>query len=807
MNFDFYKPFKNKEGVWVPGITPHPMNWHDIRKEIAKDKQYNLCNAIRQPMNDDEKAGKDTFKKQLFACCFTGNCAEGRKRAQANMIPTGLVFIDIDHVGGRMEAINAWETIRRETVDPKTHGIYLVYVTASFGLRIILKASGCYESLEEELKWWNDTLRLDRFGDVDFDCHDYSRLSFLTTPEDILYEDWILLDGDPIPHEDIRLVNGLSDLEGTGKRKSSKSNDTPEPFTEDEIKEYEEYDYHGHQLKEIIERWTQKRGRPGKGEVHNYYNEMVKHFRNICSNNKRCLLYLLPRFGHTEEECWSQIKSICKVNTLSKLEPEFYWFLVDNGYLIRSGDENKALAEYMLSEDDKADDEKIPWLPPVFREFVKIAPKDFKPPMINALLPIMGTLTSYLQAPYYFDGKMHTTTFFSIVYAGPSSNKSFAGQVKDILFEQLKIRDDIQKARERIYLAKYNETAKTEKSPEDPHTTPRIIPCKNSETEFLETMEDCKGYHMFTYAAEMDTWAKGVKAAGGNKDDMVRIAWDNDTYGQSFKNKETFKGEVALYWNVLITGSLDQILAYYKNVTNGLVTRCSFTEIENQEFAPAPIWNWKLPKKDRQVIEKFMSRCDANSYEEPCELLPSKEEMDSISPENFDREVNWKFHFKKRQTVNMEWLRPTILAFLERHRVKAAIDFDHARDTFRRRVAVRGFRLGIMCYALWDKPRLKDLEKCIPFIDWWMEKDIAGSLKLWGAKYNEATSVGPTLPQKSLYEQLPKQFSRNEVLAQCQRLGIKSKIADIIYRWKQLGYIKKTAAQEWEKIKNEKLKN
>ena len=45
----------------------------------------------------------------------------------------------------------------------------------------------------------------------------------------------------------------------------------------------------------------------------------------------------------------------------------------------------------------------------------------------------------------------------------------------------------------------------------------------------------------------MDSWAKGVKAAGGNKDDMIRIAWDNGEYGQQFKSANTFKGTVNLY--------------------------------------------------------------------------------------------------------------------------------------------------------------------------------------------------------------------------------------------------------------------
>ena len=48
--------------------------------------------------------------------------------------------------------------------------------------------------------------------------------------------------------------------------------------------------------------------------------------------NKELIFHLIPRFGHGDEEVWSQIKSICRVNTLSDLPRPFYFFLKDNGF-------------------------------------------------------------------------------------------------------------------------------------------------------------------------------------------------------------------------------------------------------------------------------------------------------------------------------------------------------------------------------------------------------------------------------------------------------------------------------------------
>ena len=152
------------------------------------------------------------------------------------------------------------------------------------------------------------------------------------------------------------------------------------------------------------------------------------------------------------------------------------------------------------------------------------------------------------------------------------------------------LRDAVQSMRENIYLRIISKKGANDKSPDLPHTSLRVIPSKNSEAEFLTKQQDNHGAHMFTYAAEMDEWAKGEKAAGGNKSDMIRVAWDNGEYGQQFKSANTFRGKVRLYWNVLITGTMAQVSNYFKNVENGLVTRCCYTTIENQEFQLATLW-------------------------------------------------------------------------------------------------------------------------------------------------------------------------------------------------------------------------
>lgn len=778
MKFDVYFPFKGKDGKMIPGVTPHQKTWDEVMQIASGIDVASLIAEIRScdPVKDKQK--KADLKKELPAICWTGVCS-GRRSA-ASCIPTHLVMVDLD---GCKDAKKTWERIKEFHEEWVSDRVVVAHITPSGGLRIVFKAMADMESLTENLEWFGKHIYEEGMAEhFDTAVKDLSRLSFLFQAADLLYSDKDALDGDNSNYRYIRKMDGGS---VAAPAKAAEKTEFVADFTAEEIERYEALEYKGTPLRVIIKKYVEFFGEPGTGEKHGYYNEMVKNFRCICDNNKRALLYLLPRFGHTIEECNSQIVSICRVNTLSTLPKKFYFFLKDNGYYNNPESSQGALREFMMDEHEETPT-KPPYLPPVLRELVGTAPIDFVPATINALLPILGTLTSYVQARYPYDDRMHTTSFFSVIYAPPSTGKGFVERFMDLLFEDLRVRDFIQSERENVYLRAINRKGDNEKAPDRPQTSLRLIPAKNSEAEFLEKQRDNHGYHMFTYAAEMDSWAKGAKAAGGNKDDMIRIAWDNGEYGQQFKSANTFKGTVRLYWNVLICGTLQQIENYFKNVENGLVTRCSFTSIENQEFSKPGKWK-QLSAKKKNVIKAFVKRCDENTYTEPCTLVPS--DLEGVRDEDFDKEVEWKFKFKERQTLDCSWIMPVIDKFHEEQMAKAVLDVDRARDVFRRRVGVRGFRLALICMCLWEKPRREDLEKCKSFIKWWMDCDLENMLKLWGEKYNNQTDSAPKLTQRTVFAELPETFSRNDVYVVCMKQGIKTPIRRILFDWKKMKYI------------------
>lgn len=783
MLFDVYFPFKSKDGRWKPGVTATPKTIDEILGYFKNETN----NALIDRFRDGEKEAK----LMLPAICWMGKSTTGKRRAE-NMKPTQFCMIDIDHCENASSAIAEISSAMISVNEP----LCLAHITPSGnGIRLVVRCIHEIDNMRDYIAFLSATYNLGQYGDVDVACKDLSRLSFCGKNSEVLYLNHDILSG-AVSYE----VNPISESSSSVDAPLFVSNDNSCPsFTEKEREDFDGRCYRGTPYGVIVKKYLEVRGEPGTGEIHNFYNEMVKNFRCICDNDKRFLLYILPKFGHSEDECWSQIVSICRVNTLSRLPKDFYFFLKDNGFYTTGFEKGGSLASYMMQEGDATvSTDYPPYLPPVFRELVGTAPDDFVVPCVNALLPILGTLTSYLRATYPYDNREHSTSFFSVIYAPAGTGKGFVERFIDLLFEDLKLRDFVQSERENVYLRAVSTKGANDKSPEMPHVSLRIIPPKNSEAEFLQKQRDNHGYHMFTYAAEMDSWAKGVRAAGGNKDDMIRIAWDNGEYGQQFKSVNTFKGTVRLYWNVLITGTLAQVESYFKNVENGLVTRCSFTSIENQEFAMPPVWR-NLSKRALANIKKFTERCDRRTYESPCDF--DMFELTSVNDDDFDEKVDWRFKFREPKHVDMSWIMPTIDKFNDEEVRKAAKDIDRARDVFRRRVAVRGFRLALLCVGLWENPRPSDLEKCRLFVEWWMHKDLESTLKLWGERYNEISDVPIKVVQRSVFDQLGAEFSRSDVYSVCVKQGIKTPVRRIVYEWAKVGYIKKLDKDNFKKLK------
>lgn len=186
------------------------MGWEEWQKamQIALPivKKYRQMLADMTLLTDEAERKKaklaaDAVKRTLPGACF--QVAEyaisigddpkkkynygksGRWRDMRYAYLSGLVVIDVDHCGNPREV---FVRLQQEH-NFKELGILLVYVSASEdGMKIVFKADPEYPH-NLICQQWQMAERLGVLQWVDDACKDSTRLSFLTTPEDVLYCD------------------------------------------------------------------------------------------------------------------------------------------------------------------------------------------------------------------------------------------------------------------------------------------------------------------------------------------------------------------------------------------------------------------------------------------------------------------------------------------------------------------------------------------------------------------------------------------------------------------------------------------
>ena len=791
---------------YLPSITSpraEQLSLEKFEELINSDAVSINVGLARRALAEGNKEAYTKAKQLLPSVMWVGYDATGHGRRKADALtPTQYLMIDLDHVHDIEVEQLALFVVDACSVAGGDNWLKLIHVTPSgSGMRIVFRAIKDFPTVKQHMDWFINEVfgNLTQYFDYDSACKDLSRQSFIVPKKDILFFDQGIFNEDetekPIQkaYEEqttptAKADSGSAETDGLGTAPT----------------DYSQAEYRGHKLSEIAKKYVEVKGAPEVGERHNFYNDLVKNFRTICNNNPYMVHAILPRFGNSEQETLSQCKAICRTNTVGRIPKDFFFFLLDNGYYPKRESEMDAELRAYLEKETPAKPSvrsTLPTLPPVFREFVDSAPDDFIWPTINALMPIMGTLTSYCHC-YDWDGKDQSSTFFNVIYAPPSSGKSYINRLLKPLFAKTEERDEIASMREAIYLTECSRKSANDKEPDDPHVSVRIMEAINSQPEFLTKMRDNKGYHMFTCSEEVDTFNKGTRAGGTDKSDLFRVAWDNGKYGQAFKSKTTFKGKVQLFYNLLLTGTPNQVKRLYANVEDGMVTRVSFCKIENQDFAKRPVWK-KLNKKQMAVIEKFVERCDRNTYREPLNF--SVEAALQVDDKDYAKTVPWKYTYRPYQYVDMQWLFKDIDRWQEKKRKLASMNEDKAMDTFMKRVGLKGLRLALVCMCCWEKVNERERNIIRDFVLSWMEQDLEQSLLLHGQKYNEVMSEATKELSKAknnpgLFDSLPEEFEKADLVAKALQMAVFSPVDTIVSRWKKEGIIKKTSKEHWKKI-------
>ena len=227
---------------------------------------------------------------------------------------------------------------------------------------------------------------------------------------------------------------------------------------------------------------------------------------------------LVPYWGLTWDEVADVAKSAAKRRLSEKL-PYLLWKVlhemgIDDGSMqVDEQDEDATDDDEFLAMLNRKDadsgyksswGEVLPPLAPVFKQWVSTAPRDYIEMVYFTVLFCMACLASKLRAKY-FDGRIHSPSFFMTVEGDSGSGKSWIIDVSNMLFLPMAADDAKGEEKQLEYERELKKCRNKAKQPEDPMVIQRIMPATVSVTAFLKQNFQNKGLHSVTICPEVDT--------------------------------------------------------------------------------------------------------------------------------------------------------------------------------------------------------------------------------------------------------------------------------------------------------------
>ena len=403
---------------------------------------------------DHDKQG--VLKRELPAVTWVASYG-GKTRAAKNAIPSGLYMVDIDNI---LNPDEVWRTIEAKGIE--WLGIKAAHKTPSTkGLRVVLQNREGLDTVVANQEWFYA-----QFPEIEFDrkVKDMARGSYLVPESYFYYLDQNMFD-EKCPvyikegGESSASEAPTSDTKDMGTYKRSKTEEVEwfyvlqsQNLFENKNKVYETADlmYRGKDLRDIVLAWfAQRGGVPNEGDRNQGLFELACDLRYITDFNAEKMLACMPAILD-KSEVKQAIKSALGRDRLTTLPNRLKNVL--KGLTAEKKEQKIEEKKTSIYDVLKKETYILPTnqLPPIFRQFVDVAPADFKKAAITALLPMLGTLGSRLRARY-IDGVEQSPSFQCEIEAPMASGKSFAVRLDEIVMEDLRKQDISFRKKEQEY--------------------------------------------------------------------------------------------------------------------------------------------------------------------------------------------------------------------------------------------------------------------------------------------------------------------------------------------------------------------
>ncbi len=745
--------YQDKVNAGVPQVCT-PEIWDSL---IDSPAVANTCAAIAALDSNatDYADRKQALKKRLPIIIPHATSFKNGRRVSADGIPSGLAMLDVDHVDNPRE-ITPLQLSPQGERDKflRKNGIVLVAITASgHGLRVIGKREQG-ESIEAAQMRMAQVLGIKEYDAV---TKDLARASYVVPREYILYEDREGLFAESACYADETPKNLLALPAHVEGNSATEVPSTGHRGTEEEMR------YRGIPYADIVQQLMLAMGAAGGAEIgerNTVYFSLANYMRYICDFNAELLLRVLPDFGLSEQERRQAIGSAIGRPRKSQTP-----VIVQSAIAVC---ERENLSP-TLPLRERASEMPLPELPRLLKLICRRLPEDYRPAMVIASLPVLGTLATRIRFEY-LDRQEQSLSFFSCITAPAASGKSFIRKPLDLLLTPINEQDAIEREKEQAYKEKLRASKNSKNQPEDPHACPRNNGVAISIAKLLQLLTYAEGKHLIGIGEEMDTLVKSERAGvWSQKSDIYRLAFDNAEYGQAYMSDASFNAHIKVYYNLLLTGTPNSMKRFFKDLENGLATRVCFAQLPDTSFTEIPVFAPYTEAEKAEII-RWARQLDAEQGTLVCPQL--------------DKVIADWLEVKRQQAIDAD---------------------SHAMDTLRRRAAVMGFRAGMLCYLLENRKYTKTVGQ---FAEWVAEYVFRNQMELWGEQMEqELTGALDAMTERgaasSLLALLPKDFTTADLIrlrARKNQSVTPTSVNSLLCRWRKLGRIDKTADAHWRRL-------
>ena len=589
-----------------------------------------------------------TFKEHEWIDSKNVNHGVGRWRHQDQCVLNGLFMVDIDHVA---DPRALWKELMDKGL--KSWNPVFGFVTPSgSGLKIVMPTDVSRGNLAS-----HQAAFAKEFGvEVDEKCKDASRLSFVSS-----YDDIIIFTADLLTYSNEEFINKYQDKYSDGSsdqdlfESPADAQKSPEKTEGNEenlevwvksqialirekkepeiIEEYEKKTYKGVKVVDLINAYFGGEA-PKEGDRHDSLLRYAADLRHIVERLPKAVFYFCLKLPFVQDLVREGDPVVDTINDAlgykyTSFLPKKFSAALKAANAQKVASLNDQVTPDFIEKRFEAFGERFEEL---FQYYpcMKEACEGFRTPSFPSVIfaagCLFGTLATRTWWYHYHEPQyMRRLNYEIFIIADPASGKSGIGNLYKLILSPIISKD-------RAYNAEINKykfgrrdrefaTKEEKKKPlVYPQSKVRIHGPRTANNIFIEDMvnnvEDVEGQqlhiHLFTFSAELDNASLASK--GGqwiDKSGFELLAFHNEEDNQQYRNVDSVSGPFDVFWNFIYTGTP---FSLYRKVTkanfgSGLSTRLAVIPLCAKKFKMLE-WSRQNPKqqKSRDTLKDWAYR-------------------------------------------------------------------------------------------------------------------------------------------------------------------------------------------------------